>query len=133
LAAGVPRWAPCLCYLTITPAEWAAAKGPAEKLKAEVDWQIEAGVAQRNAQDAVKALLRDPASAVFDHMASRSACVAEAKDGPCVPAVVTCGTVNSKNGFGGYTGAERFIFLGSRTMFETKSAGFASVWRQACT
>lgn len=49
-------------------------------------------------RDAVKAQLRDPNSAEFSSVAS-------ARD-------VTCGFVNSKNGFGGYAGKVPFIVEG---------------------
>lgn len=60
------------------------------------------------AQSEVKALLRDPSSAEFsDSYVSRKA---------GVPAV--CGKVNSKNGFGGMRGAQRYISGGSTALEE---------------
>lgn len=53
-------------------------------------------------RDAIKSRLRDPGSADFRNVRFYSG-------GP-VP--VVCGEVNSKNGFGGYTGFQRFIASG---------------------
>lgn len=46
-------------------------------------------------QDAVKAKLRDPNSAIFSNI----------RDGKLL---YVCGEVNAKNGFGGYAGSKRF-------------------------
>ncbi|MES3042663.1 hypothetical protein [Sphingomonas faeni] len=50
------------------------------------------------AEREVRAILRDPESAKFSDMSVRTS-----------PAVAVCGYVNSKNGFGGMTGKQRFI------------------------
>lgn len=64
--------------------------GPAEPTEAERN------VAQ--AQAAVRAKLRDPASAQFGYIRA-------GKPG------VMCGRVNSKNGFGGYDGGQQFVSI----------------------
>ncbi len=55
---------------------------------------------------AVKQQLRDPASAVFGPM---NIYWDRKLNGYYTPAV--CGTVNSKNGFGGYAGEKAFVFI----------------------
>ena len=49
---------------------------------------------------------------------------------------VVCGFVNSKNGYGGYAGKERFISLfgGGETFFETEISrdGMDGVWGKFC-
>lgn len=52
-------------------------------------------------QDGVKASLKDPVSAMFGQVILAS----KGSDG----SMYACGTVNSKNSFGGYTGAQLFI------------------------
>lgn len=53
------------------------------------------------AQAAVKAQLRDPASAIFDQ--GQPALLFPEQG-------LACGQVNSKNGFGGYAGAEMYAY-----------------------
>ncbi|WP_458438725.1 hypothetical protein [Methylorubrum extorquens] len=77
-------------------------------------------------QEAVQAKLRDPASATFrGQFFSYSGNMH-----------VTCGWVNSKNGFGGYVGFQRYI---SSTLPETtfleqevRDGQFDLVWQQLC-
>lgn len=71
-----------------------------------------------DAEDAVKATLRDPASAQFQNMKSADPIVAnyhhptrdEVSSNPALGAGV-CGEVNSKNAFGGYTGFRKFAWI----------------------
>lgn len=60
---------------------------------------IEMAGVERSAQDDIKAILRDPESALFS-----SITVSERNS-----VKVVCGVVNSQNGFGGMTGGKRFI------------------------
>ena len=68
----------------------------------------------------VRSLLKDPESARF---------------GPIRKGVgdAWCGSVNAKNGFGGYVGAERFVVSPSG-LFVTERDGdrFAKIWAEAC-
>lgn len=75
------------------------------------------------AEDALKAKLRDPSSAEFTNVRiSRSA---------GVPAA--CGEVNSRNGFGGMTGPQRFISGGAAVVeSEMEPSEFARSWAQLC-
>jgi|GEM_PF-3496609 len=84
---------------------------PDDKLSSIVDTQPDADPfedvsAQRlwitKSQDAIRGRLRDPDSAEFRETRFYS--------GGSVP--VVCGEVNSRNGFGGYTGYQRFIASG---------------------
>jgi hypothetical protein len=78
-------------------------------------------------QEAVKAKLKDPGSAQF-----RAVFFNRGKDG--LP--VTCGEVNSKNSFGGYSGHQKFVSAGKpeRTYLEEQMAAgeFAKVWNTLC-
>lgn len=74
------------------------------------------------ARDAVKARLRDPSSAEFKNERIGHH---EGK------AVVVCGEVNSKNGFGGMGGFERFMSNGdevTRLESEMEGGSFQPVW-----
>lgn len=75
------------------------------------------------AYDNVKARLRDPDSATFSEVrVSRKA---------GVPAV--CGYVNSKNGFGGMSGNQRFISGGATALeSDMEPEEFAKSWAQIC-
>lgn len=76
-------------------------------------------------QDAVRAKLRDPDSAKFSDLYFH-----RGKDG--IP--VSCGRVNSKNAFGGYGGAQRFVSGGSpdMTFLEEQVTDFNVVWNRLC-
>ena len=63
-------------------------------------------------EDELKKKLRDPDSAVFSDV-HFGKLVADGKE-----AVVVCGRVNSRNGFGGMTGAQRFIGGGEASAIE---------------
>lgn len=73
---------------------------------------------QAMAYDAVKARLRDPGSAEFSGVfVSTTGAV--------------CGLVNSKNGFGGMSGAQRFIVIGNVAVLE-EDAPLGSAWAEHC-
>ena len=78
------------------------------------------------AQEAVEAKLKDPDSADFrdikvHHVGTKTA---------------VCGEVNAKNGFGGYTGFERFISAGAKelTFLESqmKAGEMNKAWDMFC-
>lgn len=73
----------------------------------------------------VKAKLKDPESAQF-----RGLYFHRGKDG--IP--MTCGEVNSKNGFGGYVGFQRFLSAGTveLTMLQHEAPDFSAAWNRAC-
>jgi len=71
------------------------------------------------AQDAVRRALKDPESAAFRNVRFTGNAV--------------CGEVNSKNGFGGMSGYQRFINAGpSTTIFEEQNPDFAQAWNKLC-
>ncbi|WP_147276207.1 hypothetical protein [Sphingomonas aracearum] len=73
------------------------------------------------AETDVKKRLRDPSSADFSAMTVHND--------------VVCGTVNSRNGFGGMTGQQRFISrMGVMTVFADDVAGdgFRETWNRVC-
>ncbi len=75
------------------------------------------------ARGEVEKLLRDPSSAEF------SSAYVSHKAG--IPAV--CGTVNSKNGFGGMTGPQRYISGGATALEEQMGDGeMDKAWDKLC-
>lgn len=78
-------------------------------------------------QDAVKMRLRDPDSAQFDLVNIKLAW------GPG-GALMVCGAVSAKNGFGGYNGKELFISTGepAGTYLQSEVQGFKKVWAEFC-
>lgn len=75
---------------------------------------------------AVKEKLKDPSSATF-----RKVYFFRGKDN--LP--VTCGQVNAKNGFGGFTGFKHFVSAGSpeNTFLESEVKDFHNLWNRLCT
>lgn len=75
-------------------------------------------------QDAVRQKLKDPDSASF-----RNAGVSNKSGLP-----VSCGEVNSKNSFGGFTGFQRYVSAGSAdfTFLEEEVKDFDELWRKMC-
>lgn len=76
-------------------------------------------------QSRIKARLKDPASAEF-----RGSFVSSAGGAPTV-----CGEVNGKNGFGGYTGFQRFISAGTIQAIESDMAKgeMDKLWLRVCS
>ena len=76
-------------------------------------------------KDAVREKLKDSRSAEF-----RSVFFRRGSDG--VP--MTCGEVNSKNGFGGLTGFQKFVSAGQAdmTFLEEEISDFYKVWNRFC-
>lgn len=70
-------------------------------------------------EKAVKANLKDPGSAKFTNSFI-------GKSG------ATCGYVNAKNSFGGYSGDKQYINIGQITSIDDGSANFAQLWRDFC-
>lgn len=75
-------------------------------------------------QELLARKLRDPDSAKFGKD------VVSYKSG----APVVCGTVNAKNGFGGYMGAERWVGMGTTigAFLSSEVADFDNLWRKVC-
>ncbi len=76
-------------------------------------------------KESVKAKLKDPDSAQF-----RNIFFNRSKDG--IP--TTCGEVNSKNGFGGYIGFQKFISVGrpEGTFLQEEVSDFENTWYHFC-
>ena len=76
------------------------------------------------AQDSVKERLKDPGSVVFRKMFF--------SDSGGVP--MACGEFNSKNGFGGMAGFQRFASAGSAkmTFMESEVTDFDTAWFKLC-
>ena len=76
----------------------------------------------------VEAMLKDPESAQFEGVY-----ISFMRDSP-----VTCGKVNAKNGFGGYTGFKEFIAAKNAGISVVRGDGqmadseFVKVWNTAC-
>ena len=98
---------------------WAIAQGTKAERDAMANW-----VAQ--AQQSVKARLRDPDSVRWGEIYfSRGSLGA--------PAV--CGSVNSKNGFGGYSGEHQFISVNRQHTYfpeDVKPGEWPDLWNQLC-
>lgn len=75
------------------------------------------------AQDRIREKLRDPDSAVFSDVR-----VSSRFEG------VVCGRVNSRNGFGGMSGPQRFITSAAISGFEEdfKPGEFNDTWNKMC-
>lgn len=77
------------------------------------------------AEDLIRAKLRDPDSAEFGEIR-----VSRKSGSP-----IACGTVNSRNGFGGMSGAQRFISNGASLAFleeEMEGGAMDEVWSRFC-
>ena len=74
---------------------------------------------------AVKAISKDPGSAKFGHVVRRNVGGEEN---------AACGTVNSKNSFGGYVGEKRFIYMYERqtVLFDDDTPDFSTSWQSLC-
>jgi hypothetical protein len=83
------------------------------------------------AEEAVRSMLRDPESGKFGVI---NVYRYFGKDGKTT--LMACGSINAKNGFGGYSGPMRFISVGSveGTMMEeaNKAQVFEGTWEGAC-
>jgi predicted nucleic acid-binding Zn-ribbon protein len=83
----------------------------------------ESGVATSEAEDKVKAQLKDPESATFQHET-----VVRHQNGTAV-----CGQVNAKNGFGGFTGYTDFIVITTAVIRSGQNdARFVKAWNKSC-
>lgn len=80
-------------------------------------------LAEAQAEVAIKDALKDPDSAKFGEEDVRDA-----------KRPVVCGTVNAKNGFGGYTGMRPFIVIGSRAAVQDDPTDgrFVKLWNSLC-
>lgn len=77
------------------------------------------------AEELIKPLLRDPDSAVF------SGIIFHAET--ATTSAIVCGYVNSKNGFGGMTGPQRFITGGTIILEEqVGKANMDVAWSRFC-
>ena len=76
-------------------------------------------------KDAIRNRMKDPGSSVFQNVF-----FSRTSDG----APVTCGEVNGKNSFGGYSGFQRFVSAGSPELsfLETEVADFSTLWDTMC-
>jgi hypothetical protein len=86
------------------------------------------GMTVGEAEDQVRAILRDPTSAEFTNVIRHPPMNGKG--------AVVCGYVNAKNGFGGMTGPVRFL-AGSTTLIdndpsETGQQVFEGVWGGLC-
>lgn len=77
------------------------------------------GMARLNLQDAVKARLKDPASATFDQIETF-----EYEHGQ----YALCGRVNAKNSFGAFTGYTRFVATSGLTLLENEDGAKGGVF-----
>lgn len=114
-----------IALLILTVVAASAAVGPADaQTKSNDSAQMKAYVLS-NGKNAVKMKLKDPKSATF-----RNLDVHKGADGM----YVMCGEVNSKNSFGGYTGFQKFVSVGTPegTFLQEEVSDFAGVWNRVC-
>lgn len=90
-----------------------------EKLKEQPKQEASQTAFILKAKRAVVAKLKDPDSAQFKDVRYGDS----EETGP-----VAYGYVNAKNGFGGYTGFERFMSNGSTVLFEREHTQFSKAW-----
>jgi hypothetical protein len=95
-----------------------------EQRDAALERRIESDL-EYSTRETVKSMLRDPASARFGTV------VVVSKDG----ARTVCGSVNAKNGFGGYAGEQAFMGRNGVVTMRTgeNSRTFLRQWAQWCT
>lgn len=76
------------------------------------------------AEGAIKEALKDPDSAVFRNESVH-------RNGKNL---IVCGEVNSRNGFGGFSGFKHFVSMGTdtTTFLEDQTRGFGKVWNSFC-
>lgn len=84
---------------------------------------------QASAQRAIRAQLKDPESARFSDVF-----VHQTKDS----LTAVCGSVNARNGFGGYDGDKAFFVIGSIALIQPPSGDasfdkFYKLWNAACS
>lgn len=82
------------------------------------------GILKYQGEDLVKRQLRDPESADFRDVIV----VHKGSD------VTVCGSVNAKNGFGGFSGYSDFLVIGPLALIEPNdgSASFVRMWNRYC-
>jgi hypothetical protein len=97
----------------------------AEKEAAE-QAEAQAYASAKEAIQSVRYSLADPDSALFKDVWAVRGKIKEAPEG-----VFACGTVNAKNGFGGYVGYTPFVAIGS-TVLTPRDGIFVGVFREAC-
>jgi hypothetical protein len=102
-----------------------ARKAAAEKDKADRE-EAQAYVDAKVALESARNTLADPESALFKDVWAVRGQIADAP-----PTTFTCGTVNAKNGFGGYVGYTPFVAVGS-TVLTPQDGIFERVFRQVC-
>ncbi|CAI8706763.1 DUF930 domain-containing protein [Pseudomonas sp. IT-196MI5] len=80
---------------------------------------------KEKARELVRARLKDPDAAKFQKLEPH-----KLDNG----ATIICGEVNSKNGYGGYTGFEKFFSTGSSVRFKADSPStFEGVYQAVCS
>lgn len=76
------------------------------------------------AKEKLKDSLRDPDSAKYEGVKAHRVAAG---------GFVFCGRINAKNGFGGFTGFERFVASPAIAGTERSVDGFDEVWSQFCS
>lgn len=103
-----------------------ASSGVSGSRSAAADQELKQIAWMDRGKDMVLQRLKDPKSAEF-----KDVYFLQGTDG--VP--MTCGLVNAKNSFGGYTGFKHFVSAGTAelTFLETEVKDFHAVWNKYCT
>ena len=82
---------------------------------------------QTAAKEQVQGILKDPDSAKYEDVHAY-----KHVNDTGQTAYVFCGKVNSKNGFGGYGGYQRFVSTVGIAVLEEQASDFRQVWSQFC-
>lgn len=117
--------APTAEQVATKAADETARKAAAEKDKADRE-EAQAYADAKVALESVRNTLADPESALFKDVWAVRGQIADAP-----PTTFACGTVNAKNGFGGYVGYTPFVAVGS-TVLTPQDGIFERVFRQVC-
>jgi hypothetical protein len=117
------------------PVPTATAQPPATKPKA---MNIVGGACAMYVEPAVKSHLKDPDSAKFGTihcLDNRRMMNGKVVRNGGMQVTFACGTVNSRNGFGGYTGFQHFVEIIEpvQGMFiESQGGVFVDIWNKLC-
>jgi nucleotide-binding universal stress UspA family protein len=116
--------------LTVEEQQAAQARAVAEEAKRKQEQAEYTELAFAKAT--IQSGMRDPGSTVFG--ANTTAYSDRKYKGQ--PAVVVCGSVNAKNGLGGYSGFRNFVFIRSSNIFaidnDDDNSTFVRLWKSLC-
>lgn len=109
----------------VTASAALAACGSADNTGSSGARQLTAYSAKAVAEELIKPRLKDPSSAEFSNITFKQETASRS--------MIICGYVNSKNGFGGMTGPQRFVTGGTVAIEEEiGAANMNALWKEYC-